>query len=63
MCNVRKRIVVIDESKPKVWRDPKKYSYTEIQSMNECQGCGVDVSDRSSRYIDDDRLVCVKCFG
>ena len=56
-------ISVIDDTKPTIWIDPKQYSYKEIQSMNGCQCCGVDVSDRSKRYIDDDRLVCVKCFG
>lgn len=58
-------IVVIDDNNdtPKVWRDPKKYSYTEIQSMNKCQCCGADVSNKSKRYIDDDRLVCVNHFG
>lgn len=56
-------ISVIDGDTPKVWRDPKKYSYTEIQSMNECQCCGADVSNKSKRYIDSDRLVCVNCFG
>jgi len=56
-------IVVIDDDKPKTWKDSKKYSYDILQSMNECQCCGVDVSDKSKRYIDDDRLVCVNCFG
>lgn len=59
-------ITVIDENSydtPKTWIDSKKYSYKELQLMNKCQCCGNDVSDRSKRYIDDDRLVCVNCFG
>lgn len=58
-------ITVIDDNSdtPKTWIDPKKYSYKELLHMNNCQYCGVDVSDRSKRYIDDDRLVCVNHFG
>ncbi len=56
-------IVIIDDDSPKVWKDPKKHIYKELQTMNECQCCGKDVSDKSQRYIDDDRLVCVRCFG
>ncbi len=56
-------ITVLDDNRPTTWRDSKKYSYSTLQGMNECQCCGVDVSDRSKRYIDDDRLVCVNCFG
>ncbi len=58
-------ITVIDNDNltPKVWIDPKRYSYSILQIMNECQCCGVDVSNKSKRYIDDDRLVCVNHFG
>ncbi len=55
--------VMINHNKARIWIDPKRYSYKKLQNMNNCQCCGVDVSDRSKRYIDDDRLVCVKCFG
>lgn len=56
-------ITVIDNESPKEWIDIKQYSYDTLQKMNNCQCCNIDVSDRSKRYIDDDRLVCVNCFG
>ena len=56
-------VISNDNDIPKGWIDPKKYSYKELLHMNNCQYCGADVSDKSKRYIDDDRLVCVNHFG
>ncbi len=49
--------------KPKTWKDPKKYPYKELLLMNECQCCGIDVTNNKERYVDCDRLVCVNCVG
>ncbi len=56
-------INITKPKKSKDWIDPKKYLYKELLGRNNCQCCGIDVSDKSKRYIDDDRLVCVDCFG
>lgn len=55
--------VIDDDDTPKIWKDPKKYPYSELQKITKCQCCGNDVTKQKDRYIDDDRLVCVMCFG
>jgi len=56
-------ITVIDENSdtPKIWKDPKKYTYKELLDINNCQCCGNSITKEA--YLDDDRKVCVNCFG
>lgn len=56
-------ITVIDEDKPKTWKDSKEYSYKELQSITKCQCCGMDVTNDKDRYIEGNRLVCGRCWG
>ena len=66
-CPEKKTIsgIFIDDgnNEPITWKDHKKYSYTELQRIKKCQCCGSDLKDESDSYIDDDRKVCVNCFG
>ena len=55
--------IIDNDNTPTTWKDPKKYSYKELQINNKCQLCGISLSQESDRYIDGDRLVCSKCFG
>lgn len=58
-------LTIIDNTNdvPKFWKDPKKYPYTELQKIKNCQCCGIDIVKKNDSYIDDDRKVCVMCFG
>ncbi len=44
------------------WQDPKKYSYKELQTIENCQRCGVPLP-KISKWINVDRRTCEKCFN
>jgi len=50
----------LDENLP--WVDPKKYSYKELQTIDNCQRCGTQLSQKGSRWMNADRRTCEKCW-
>ena len=55
--------VMDNDDTPKIWKDPKKYSYAALQKITNCQCCGNDLKSEKDSYIDDDRKVCLNCYG
>lgn len=44
----------------KDWKDYKQYSYIELQSIKNCQCCGISL--HGDTFINDERRVCGECF-
>jgi len=58
---------VSEDTKPKsgtmIWKNPQKYNWADLQTIIECQRCGIKLSTTGDGFYEGERKVCQRCFG
>jgi hypothetical protein len=53
---------IIVKPQIKEWKNSKHYTYIELQKIEQCQCCGINLNKKGDKFINDEKRVCEDCF-